>query len=168
MISMVDIENTIYDWAAEVLGNVPVIWYHENAPRPVEPYVALHVETLNSVKRDYISGGGKITGNREFILLCQAIGRGSIDLLEKLKTSLERPEILAKLNANGIVFADRMAIVCISEVVDSRWEERHQLDLKFRFAQTDVDGSGVIEHANINGKVKSDLETIVDEININL
>jgi hypothetical protein len=167
MVSTYTIEKAIHDWAILVLGNVPVIWYHENAPRPVVPYVALHLSTINSVGWDYVDGSGRLTGNRDFVLLCQGTGRYSMDYLEKLKTSLEKPAIQAFLRNKNIAFVERLALACITELVDTRWEERNILDLKFRFAQRDTDDSGIIEEIVAGGIVKNiDLSTVA-EININ-
>jgi len=168
MVSIYTIENALFAWATLVLPPAtPIIWYHVNAPRPVVPYVALHLSTINSVHVDYVDGKGNLTGNRDFTLLCQGIGKYSMDYLETMKTSLEKPAIQEFLRSKGVAFVERLALSCISEVVDSRWEERNILDLKFRFAQLDTDDSGMIEHVNGRGTLKDvDLSTIT-VVNIN-
>jgi hypothetical protein len=154
MKSFSTIEDALYSWAAGILGvNVPVIWYHLNAPRPLVPYVALHLFTSRSVGVDAQlppnhAGAIEIIGNRDFTLECQGIGSHSNDFLELLKTSLERPTVQSSLRAAGIVIVDRLPINDISELVDNRWEERNVMDLIFRFAQTDTDVPGVIEIVN--------------------
>ena len=148
MVSIDTVEKGLYDWAVLVLGaTIPIIWYHENAPRPNKPYVALHLSTINSIGHDFVDGSGNLTGNRDFMLLCQGIGKHSMDYLEALKTSLCKPKIQEFLRGKNIVYVDRLALSCIAEVVDSRYEERNMLDLKFRFAQMDTDLSGIIEKA---------------------
>lgn len=159
MILFSTLQDAIYDWAAGILGAVPVIWYHENAPRPTVPYVALHLFTVRSVGVDAQlppthAGAIEVVGNRDFTLECQGIGLSSMDFLEKLKTSLERPTVQESLReAAGICVVDRGAISDISDLVDSRWEERNVMDLFFRFAQVDTDTPGVIEKAFIEKKV---------------
>jgi hypothetical protein len=167
MVAIKRIETGIYEWAALVLPiGVPVIWVHQNSPRPIVPYVALHLSTITSIGRDFIDGEGNLTGNRDFVLLCQGIGNYSMDYLEILKTSLELPLINLFLQQRNIVYVDRLALNCISEVVDNRFEERNSLDLKFRFAQISKDESGTIDGTNIQGTVKNiDLSTVA-EINI--
>jgi len=170
MISVYDtIEKAIYEWAVLVLPtNTPIIWYHENAPRPIVPYVALYISTVSSIGWDFVDGKGNLTGNRDFTLLCQGIGKYSMDFMETMKTSLEKPAVQLFLRSKEIAFVERLAISCISEVVDNRWEERHILDLKFRFAQLSTDTSGIVEHANIKGAIKNiDLST-VKSVNITL
>lgn len=148
MVSIDTVEKGLYDWAVLVLGaTIPIIWYHENAPRPNKPYVALHLSTINSIGHDFVDGSGNLTGNRDFMLLCQGIGKHSMDYLEALKTSLCKPKIQEFLRSKNIVYVDRLALSCIAEVVDSRYEERNMLDLKFRFAQMDTDLSDIIEKA---------------------
>jgi len=166
MVLISTIEKVIFDWAHLVLPTVKIIFYHENAPRPQTPYIALHLSTINSIGWDFVDGDGNLTGNRDFTVLCQGIGKSSMDYLEALKTSLERPKIQAFLNSKSVVFVERLAIACITELVDTRWEERNILDLKFRFAQTDKDNSGLIENINVRGIVKTDIITTIAEINI--
>jgi hypothetical protein len=77
---------------------------------------------------------------------------------------LEKPSIQAFLRTKNIVFVDRLALACIAEVVDNRYEERNILDLKFRFAQYDDDFVGVIDHVDIEKDFLSlDLNTITVE-----
>ena len=162
------VEDALYDWAHAVLPTVPIIWYHQNAPRPTVPYMSFHLSTIDTVKQDFVDGSGNMTGNRDFVLLCQGIGKNSMDFCEQLKSSLSLPAVRAALRANGVVFVTRLVISCIAEVVDSRWEERNILDLKFRFAQRDTDTSGIIEHTNIKKTfMDPSINTItVEHINI--
>jgi hypothetical protein len=155
MISLHTIENALYLWATAALGPlVPVIWYHLNAPRPVVPYVAMHLFSIRSVGVDaQLSPDGdgeiEIVGNRDFSLECQAIGLYSRDYLEKLKMSLERPAVQQILRTAGICIVDRGAITDLTSLVDSRWEERNTIEFFFRFAQVDIDAPGYFERTNI-------------------
>jgi len=169
------LEKAIYDWAAGVLGsNVPVVWYHDNAPRPIVPYVALHIRLTVSVGVDAIvqtspaSGTINIVGNRDFFLYVQGIGKSSADFCEALKTSLEKPTVQLQLRSAGIAFVNRISETCVSELVDNRWEERNLLDLKFRYAQIDTDAPGSFDKiAAEYDLINIDLNTItVDNITI--
>jgi len=159
------IENVIYGWEQIVLPSVPAIWMHPNAPRPLVPYVALHMKTINSKGVDvFLLDTNEVVGNRDFVLMIQAFGLGSMGFLESLKTSLEKPSIQLYLSQNDLVFVDRLSINDISEVVDSRWEERSQMDLLMRFAQVDSDDPGTIEHVDIEKDFFApDLNTITVE-----
>lgn len=173
MISIATIENALYGWAHAVLPSVPIIWYHQNAPRPTVPYIALHLETINSVGVDAqlfpgTDGKVEVVGNRDFILLVQGIGNASMDFLETLKSSLEKPTVQFALRQAGIVFVDRMAVACISELVDSRWEERNILDLKFRFAQTDKDDPGYFTKVEGDYIFKDEEQQIILDVPISI
>jgi hypothetical protein len=170
MVAINTIEDALYDWVHLVLPAVPVIWYHQNAPRPIVPYLSLHLSVINSIGVDAVLAPdpihtlGTVIGNRDFVLLCQGIGLLSMDFLETLKLSLEKPSIQAFLQSRGLVFVERLANTCIAEVVDNRYEERNILDLKFRFAQYDSDQSGLIAHANLEKDFFApDLNTITVE-----
>lgn len=144
------IEDALYDWAAAVLPGVPILWYHQNMPRPKVPYIAFHLKSIRAVGVDAQlppthAGVIEIIGNRDFTLECQAIGLLGDDYLESLITSLEKPTVQAALRANNIVIVNRSAIMDIAELVDNRFEERNIVDFFFRFAQTDTDTPGIIE-----------------------
>jgi len=170
MISTHTIEDGLYAWATLVLPTVTVIWAHENAPRPTVPYITMHLLSINSVGVDAIlppnnvTGVSEIVGNRDFTLSIKGIGTYSMEYLEALKLSLEKPSVQAFLRTKNIVFVDRLALTCIAEVVDNRFEERNLLDLKFRFAQYDNDTVGIIMHADIEKDfISLDLNTITVE-----
>jgi hypothetical protein len=150
MKDLTTIERAIYGWEQLVLPSVPMIWFHQNAPRPTVPYVAMHLKTISSKGVDvYIAKTDELVGNRDFILMIQGFGSGSQGFMEALKTSLEKPAIQLYLSMHDLVFVDRMGVNDISEVVDSRWEERNQLDIIMRFAQVAADTEPKIEHVNI-------------------
>lgn len=159
------IEDAIYGWEQIVLPSVPAIWMHQNAPRPLVPHVTLHMKTINSKGVDaFLPDTDEIVGNRNFVLMIQGFGLGAMGFMEALKTSLEKPSIQLYLTQNNLVFVDRLAINCISEVVDSRWEERAQLDLLMRFAQVDSEVLPKIEHVDIEKDFFGpDLNTITVE-----
>lgn len=46
------IEDALYAWVAAASG-VPVIWEHQNAPRPAAPYVSLLLATVEPTGRDW-------------------------------------------------------------------------------------------------------------------
>lgn len=46
------LEDAIYTWVAAAAG-VPVIWEHQNAPRPAAPYVSLLLATTDPTGRDW-------------------------------------------------------------------------------------------------------------------
>ena len=169
MVSFIDIENALYAWATGVVGStIPVIWYHQNAPRPNAPYVALHLFTQRSVGVDAQlapgdQGENEIVGNRDFTLECQGVGKGSGDICELLKSSLQFLEVQEQLRAAGIAVVDWLAVQDLSELVDSRWEERNVVDFIFRFAQVSTATPGLIEHLNGEATYKS-----VDNVTITI
>jgi hypothetical protein len=170
MVANATIEDALYDWVHAVLPTVVIIWNHQNVPRPVVPYLDLHLSPISSVgvdavlPPDPVHGISEIVGNRDFTLSIQCLGPLASDYAETLRISLEKPSVQFNLRQKGVVFVDRLANVSISEVVDNRWEHRHLLDLKFRYAQYDTDFVGTIDHADIEKDFFSpDLNTITVE-----
>lgn len=171
MKSIYTIEDSLYTWASGQLPGVPILWYHQNMPRPKVPYVAFHLKSIRAIGVDARlspshAGVMEIVGNRDFTLECQAIGNLGDEYLEKLIMSLEKPTVQAALRANDLAVVDRTPIMDIAELVDNRYEERNVVDLFFRFAQTDSDNPGVIEILN-DAKfdaISPDLITITENL----
>jgi hypothetical protein len=97
----------------------------------------------------------------------QAYGDTPMQVLENLRTSLQKTSVLSALNAAGIVYVNWNPILDITDLVDSRYEQRCTMDLLFRLAQKYTDNLGFIAnvelqeiYVNQTGAVVSDATTI--------
>jgi hypothetical protein len=159
-----DIEGVLYNWATAILGNTPVLWYHQNVQRPAVDYVTLHVQSDTRVGgRAYktladTDGNIQVQANREIVVFVKAYGETSKDLCHLLRNSLDLPSVTESLTAQGIAFIDTlMAISDAAEIVQNKFEEREQMDLLFRYAEQDTDTTGYIDKVEVLG---NDLITI--------
>lgn len=151
MINFDTLRNNLYDWAVDNLPtDTPVIYLYPNAPRPTVDYISLLLSSFNQIGWDYTqdplddSGVAELVGDREFILQVQGYGGDPMSLLEGLRTSLQKQTVLDSLRANGIVFVSWFPISDITALIDSRFEKRASMDVKFRLAQVYSDDLGVI------------------------
>ncbi len=151
-ISFATVRTNLYNWAiANVPSGMPVIYYYPNAPRPTVDYVTLYISSVVQIGRDYIqeptsstSGITQQVGDREFTLQVQAYGNDPLTVLENLRTSLQKGSVLASLNAVGLVYVNWFPISDITDLIDSRFEQRGTMDLLFRLANVYTDTVGNI------------------------
>lgn len=175
MIDFNAIKTSFYQWATSVLPvGTPVIYLFENAPRPKDPYVTLHIQSFSQIGWDYVTpplsslGSNEILGDRELTLSIQAYGSDAMALLEILRISLQKDFVLDSLRSSGVAFVDWGNVADITALVDSRFEKRAALDLFFRVGQSDTDNVGAIESVELQeiykdsgGNIVSDQTTII-------
>lgn len=146
------VRTNLYNWAiANLPEGMPVIYLYPNAPRPTVDYVSLYISTVNEIGWDYTedptddSGVANMIGDREFTVQAQAYGGDPVTVLQNLRTSLQKQTVLDSLRVNGIVFFNWSPINDITELVDSRYEQRATMDIFFRIADIYTDTLGVID-----------------------
>lgn len=142
----------LYEWAiANIPSGMPVVFLYPNAPRPTVDYVSLYISTINQIGWDWTqdplddSGVTEMVGDREFTLQCVGYGGDPMTVIQNLRTSLQKQSVLDSLRVNGIVFVSWFAINDVTELVDSRYEQRASMDVLFRIADIYTDNLGVID-----------------------
>src|SRR5271169_5705583 len=145
------LKTNLYNWAVENIPvGMPVIYYFANSPRPETDYLSLYLASFVQIDWDYTqqptddTGISQMVGDREFTLQCQAYGTNSMQVLENLRTSLQKQTVLDTLRVNGIVFVNWFPINDTTQLLNSRFEIRAQMDILFRIAQQYSDNLGVI------------------------
>lgn len=163
-----NVKTALYDWASLILPlAVPIIFYHPNSPRPDFPYITLHILSSISVHQDWSdnstnnAGNLSMKGDRQFTLQIQAYGGDVITRLESLRTSLQMQTVLETLREDGIVFYQSFQINDITELVDSKFEKRAQMDILFGIAQTYNDNVGFFEEVELQEKLYNSLGQVV-------
>ncbi|PWU04928.1 MAG: hypothetical protein C5B43_04010 [Verrucomicrobia bacterium] len=153
-IDFMSVRKSLYDWTvANIPNGMPVVYLYPNAPRPTVDYVSLLISSVTQIGWDYIqdpltnAGISEQVGDREFTLQIQAYGGDPITVLQNLRTSLQKQTVLDTLRANGIAFACWHPINDITDIIDSRYEQRATMDVLFRIADVYSDISGVISNA---------------------
>ena len=169
------LKKALYDWVTAVTGK-KVIWADQDSPQPTEidsddtPYLTLRVTTMTPVGQDFwspvngITGEAKVIGTRRLTLEINHYGADSMDTCEELYKSLIFPEYQQSLNAVGLTQLNRLPVLNLTGLDDTRYEERARFEALFLVASesggVDV---GVIENVEITAKVKKSDGTIIDE-----
>jgi hypothetical protein len=160
MITRTQLEKILWTWArAQIPELAPVIWAHNNAARPQEPYVVLSLVTnVRPGGYDEVSGASDagvvtIKGNREITVHLQTFGEDSMDYIDLLRTSLEKPTVNEGLSQQGLAYVDFLLSTMVTELIENRFERRWVLDLLFRYAEITEDAPGHIETVNGLGQI---------------
>lgn len=162
------LKTSLYNW---VIANIPVgmpaVYYYPNAPRPEVDYVSLQITSLSQIGWDYVprptATPGTVTqvGDREFTFQVQAYGGDVLTVLENLRTSLQKQTVLDTLRANGIVFVNQFPINDITDLIDTRFEQRATMDILFRISQQYLDTLGIIDIVQLREIIKDVDSTII-------
>ncbi len=172
-ISYATVKTNLYNWAISVLPlGMPVIYWEPNAPRPTVAYVTLFINDFIAPNQDWssdeadINGIINMLGDRQFTLSMQAYGgTDPLTVLENVRSSLQKQTVLDTLRANGIVFYSSINLIDITELVDSKWEKRASLDIRFAIGQSYTDNPGYFDHMQVEEVIVDQIGTvIIDEI----
>jgi hypothetical protein len=134
----------------------------EQGSRPATPILEGRLSADVRIGRDSVSapsmvaghvGEQTITGDREFVLYLEYFGPGALDALKTIRNATNVPLLLAPLQQNKIAVVDCMQVMDAHEFLDSMPEDRATLDIRMRYSETMTTTPGIIEHANITGKV---------------
>lgn len=165
------VRTAIYNWStANIPSGMPVILLYNNSPRPTVDYVTIYISSVTQIGWDFVQGPldntgiSQQVGDREFTCQIQAYGGDPVTVLNNLRTSLQKQTVLDTLRANGIVLADWYPVNDITQLIDTRYEQRASLDILFRIADIYTDNSGVISTVSLQ-EVYEDPEgnTVYDE-----
>lgn len=154
------VKTNIYNWVvANIPMGMPVTMYYENAPRPTAPYVTINLASINQIGWDWTpnptdnAGDVDIVGDREFTIQLQAYGGDPFTILENLRTSLQKQGVLDTLRLVGIVYVSWMPLIDLTELIDTRFEKRAQMDVLFRIAQDATEALGTIATVEAEEKI---------------
>jgi hypothetical protein len=159
-ITYTEIENRIIQWIKRTLIicniSAAVIKANQNGPRPSLPYINMNVTTITKVGQAETPtstdefGVGDIKYNEDSSVSLQGFGKGSNDILQALKNSLQKEDTRQYLNSCGLVIRDDSSITDISLLIDATIEKRYLLEIMFGWGQSDTDTVGFIENVVID------------------
>lgn len=169
------VKTNLYNWAVtQVPVGMPVIWWQPNAPRPTVPYITLFLQSITAVNQDWTapdanaSGVVDMKGDRNFTLQVQAYGSDPLTLLENIRTSLQKQTVLDTLRANGIAFYQSLTINDITDLIDSQFERRAQLDILFGIGQVYTDNPGYFDEIEVQEIYEDQTGSIVHDETITI
>lgn len=167
---------SVLSWVTSVIpSNVPAIFLYQNGPRPLVDYVTINLQSFIQIGEDYSfvpfdnTGAAFEAGDREFTVQLQAYGGKNVDpfeILEIIRSSLQKVTVLDTLRINGISYANHFPINDTTFLVDTLWERRAQMDVLFRTGLTYLDTLGVISTINMTEKIYNEQASLIATVNI--
>lgn len=167
-----DITPHVIKWIKSVLGNIPVIIDRTNAERPKKPYISLNIlvpvqktgftDSLESIPPEEAPDGKdtiyNIGGQRQFTMgirsFTEAKEKNFFDaqnLLIRLQDSIEDDIARQPLTEGGLAVFGSSDILDVTELIESGYEPRAQLDVMMGIASNRQSDQGAIEKVEITG-----------------
>lgn len=168
------IKVAIQEWIVRSSGydDSKVVFNDQTSPQPSKPYISMKVGSIvdigQSDARESIdnSGDSIFTGNREFTLSIQSYGDNALNILSTIKDSLDDEAELQTLRDNGVVFVDQLLFDDITELLETTWEERGQMDLLLRTTSVSSHQVGIIESVYLRSTYKRANGSVISENNL--
>jgi hypothetical protein len=157
------IQEAIYDWAAAVIAEEgrtdPVIWDHDDGPRPEAPFISLSftgTSTPGSPNYRMVdvtpeNPGGVQTISR-FVkrsLTMYAFGERAMDLLETVKASIEKEAYIEMLAKKGLVIPQALDVRENPNSYSGSTEEAAIFEFSLTYTRVMTDTPGWIETVDI-------------------
>jgi hypothetical protein len=143
------------------LTDARVIWANQDAPRPKTPYItvndrlALAAVGLDDEERWPQTTPGVVehVGWRRMTVSINAYGPGAFGLLEGARDGLRQDVAIRQAIADaGMGVIDAGDPRDMAEVLDTRWEERAQMDSIFMVSSRSTEDVGWFDHAPYEGE----------------
>ncbi len=154
-----EVEDKIYD-VISVLTSLPVCWVMDNGPRPAQPYIALRLDSDESILVETRATLGSLTGKTD--LYC-SMALLQVNLIGSTKGALEAFGKKINTTAAAVLF-DGQEIGAfanarardLSEIPSdsTKWERRHVLDCDISFLEH-IDDVTTPQITQINFKVSN-------------
>lgn len=160
MLDIDAIEDALRAWAAGITG-IETIFANLNAPRPITPYVLIHVlqnipigtrEARTTLKVDESTD----VDYSNVELLSVSINvyySNAYKLATKLKDSLGRVTVTDQLFAAGLGYSRAGNVQDIPEIINKQWEERGQFDCFFFTRSLDEENIETIQSTEVTNEI---------------
>lgn len=158
--------DALRQWVANETG-LTVIWSHPNAERPQRPYATTQIVSSPRVGRAYVGrpnqdGESRVLLDRDLTISVQVYEstneldpRKAFQRCEDLRDSLDKPSVREFLTGNGFAVRAIELLQDTPQLVDTKWEPRATLDVRFGLAKELLDDVGVIEQIELLGEMTS-------------
>ena len=152
------VEKALWTWVSGESG-LETIWDEPNAPRPKTPYALLGLVSppvKYGSKDDLRSAGGddfEITGQRSVAYSVKVLGRDAVSYVTDLQMSLEKPSVQEALRAAGLAVWEEGDVLDISELLETGFEERANMDVVFGISATTEEAVGELKNVEVQGEI---------------
>jgi hypothetical protein len=163
------VENALHAWVVSASGLAAgkVLWAFQNIGQRERPYVTLRILGLERVGHDALvqsydadaAAGQEVTlavdGRRTLVVSVQAYSAGVVgagtarEIVAKVQTALSLPSVQTTLRAAGLAVLNEGRITDVPELVETRWESRASLDVRFHCIDSASEKTGYIASVQI-------------------
>lgn len=153
--TIIEIEDAIYDWVNGLLS-MTAIFAYPDAPRPTTSYVLINILTdlqIGTEESDKELTPVYSTLN-EITISINTYYSGAFQKAIDIKKSLMKTEVKEQLFDSGLGFVSSTQIQKIPELIDKKWEERAQFDIVFNVRETTtIETVGSIEEIELTNEI---------------
>lgn len=173
MIGLKAIEDSLLKWSSDAM-NIDVIIAHPNAPRPSGQYATIHVmqetregwtgkkesviepvppETIRTILREY-------SGLFNLMVSVNVFRDDAMYYATALRDSVCKLSVKDFLWEAGLAFVSTSDIREITEVIDTKFEDRAQIDFFFHVRSEEDEEINEIKSVTITNQINGDTITI--------
>lgn len=160
-----DYKSAIYVWANAVLNGdgqgVTVFWGEPNGPRAPNPSVRLKLITgpamigMDELRQDDEDPPNfSIVGPRTMTLSITAYGDLAAQMISDLQTSVSDPSKVATMDAAGVGVLSFGPPRDLTELLETKFEQRHQVDANLIVMEEVTSKPGTIESVEVGGSIE--------------
>ena len=145
-------EDAIYTWLVNVTGET-VTWAEQDVNRPTLPYVTANI-TGYGVSEGYpaqVSNGDDTFTKqlkKTLTVSINAYGETSGNIIDLVTDSIYNNTELALLKTAGLFFRSISDPIPLAQVVETKWEQRWQVDVVFAYAKDITTNIGYIDRVS--------------------
>ncbi len=170
------LKQAVYTWFAKET-KLPVIWEEQATARPNRPYASLNIITGAVMigeddQRSHLTGTApnqqtQFTweGLRKLTVSCNIWADNAIDLMADVQGSIRKQSNQNAFILAGIAPTDYTNVQKLSQLFDTRYEDRAQMDVIFQTVHVTVDDAVPVEKVNLEDQSVTALAS-TDEIQI--
>lgn len=162
------VRTTLYTWMQRETG-ITIIFAEQSKQRPELPYGSIKfVNPAQRVgSRDEIVIRGqtsKVVGQRTALASLNIYGKRANDIMSQLLLSLDRPDVIDMFAEAGMSHIGEEGPRDLTELMETKYQERSQMDLTIGYAEEQDAKLGFIEKVEIENQVKvGDEDVPLDE-----
>ena len=157
------IKTTLYTWASGAADPVKVIWADQGEHRPPKPYASIDLGPPSKIGgadeiRPQNDGTLRVVGIRQATVSVNTFGPNAFEIMTAFQSSLETPAVQETMRIGGVTFVDSSVIRDLSVPLESRFEQRAQMDITVRVVAIVSDTStGYIEKTELTDQMGSEI-----------
>ena len=148
--------SVLITWLESETG-LPAIFEYQNAPQPNGNFISVHVSNANYIGHPHVNHSSDsvfdIGYNTQIEVQLRCIEDQSIDILDRVKLSLEKESVQALLYSAGLAWSDNNNVVSQPVEHDGKWEHHSILEVFFNSTSEIQDDRSTIDEVEIISEV---------------